>query len=50
MIEIPAPSMLVGYLDDDAATAASFTEHGYFKTSGLGYTFANGRFVYIARM
>jgi len=50
MLEIRAPSMLAGYFGDEAATAAAFTGDGYFRTGDLGYTLADGRFVYLARM
>ena len=50
MLEIRAPSMLMGYFRDEAATTAALTEDGYFKTGDLGYTLADGRFVYLARM
>ena len=50
MLEIRAPSMLMGYFADEAATAAALTEDGYFKTGDLGYTLPDGRFVYLARM
>lgn len=50
MLEIRAPSMLAGYFGDEAATAAALTDDGYFRTGDLGYTLADGRFVYLARM
>ena len=50
MLEIRAPSMLVGYFRDAAASAAALTDDGYFRTGDLGYTLADGRFVYLARM
>jgi fatty-acyl-CoA synthase len=50
MLEMRAPSMLMGYFGDEAATAAALTEDGYFKTGDLGYTLEDGRFVYLARM
>lgn len=50
MLEFRAPSLLMGYFRDEAATAAAFTSDGYFKSGDLGYTLADGRFVYLARM
>ncbi|MGZ5122523.1 MAG: AMP-binding protein, partial [Burkholderiales bacterium] len=50
MLEMRAPSMLMSYFGDEAATAAALSEDGYFKTGDLGYTVEDGRFVYLARM
>jgi fatty-acyl-CoA synthase len=49
-LEICAPSQLIGYLGDPEATRAALTEDGYFRTGDLGYTLADGRFVFQARM
>jgi fatty-acyl-CoA synthase len=48
-IEARGPSLMAGYADDPAATAAAFTDDGYLRTGDLGYT-APGGFVFLARM
>lgn len=49
-LEIYAPgSRMVGYLGDAAATAAAFTEDGWYRTGDLGHTTCDGGFVYVAR-
>lgn len=48
-IEAKGPSLMAGYADDPAATAAAFTEDGYLRTGDLGYTVPGG-FVFLARM
>jgi len=50
MIEIRSPWMLTEYFGNAEATREAFTEDGYFRTGDLGYTVADGRFVYQARM
>jgi malonyl-CoA/methylmalonyl-CoA synthetase len=35
-IEVRGPNVIDGYLDDPAATAAAFTEDGWFRTGDLG--------------
>ena len=49
-IEIHAPSRMVGYFGNDEATAAALTPDGFFRTGDLGYTEADGGFVYLARL
>lgn len=49
-IEIRAPSQMMGYLGDDRATQGTFTGDGFVRTGDLGYTLADGRFIYQARM
>jgi fatty-acyl-CoA synthase len=49
-LEIRAPSQLAEYFADPQATRAAFTDDGYFRTGDLGYTLADGRFIYQARM
>jgi fatty-acyl-CoA synthase len=49
-LEIRAPSQLLGYFGDAEATREAFTEDGFFRTGDLGYTLADGRFVFLARM
>jgi fatty-acyl-CoA synthase len=48
-IEAKGPSLMAGYADDAAATAAAFTDDGYLRTGDLGYTVPGG-FVFLARM
>ena len=49
-IEIKTPSIMLGYLDNEAATRKAFTEDGYFKTGDLGYTVSDTQFVFQTRM
>jgi fatty-acyl-CoA synthase len=48
-IEARGPSLMAGYADDAAATAAAFTEDRYLRTGDLGYTVPGG-FVFLARI
>lgn len=48
-IEAKGPSLMAGYADDPAATAAAFTDDGYLRTGDLGYTVPGG-FVFLARI
>ncbi len=48
-IEAKGPSLMAGYADDPAATAAAFTDDGFLRTGDLGYTVAGG-FVFLARV
>lgn len=49
-LEIKSPTLFCGYFNNPDATADAFTIDGYFKTGDLGYTRADGSFVYLARM
>ena len=50
-LEFVAPSSrMVEYLGDGEATRQALTEDGYFRSGDLGYTLADGRFVYLARI
>jgi fatty-acyl-CoA synthase len=50
-LEFVAPSSrMVGYFGDDEATRGALAEDGYFRSGDLGYTFADGRFVFLARI
>jgi fatty-acyl-CoA synthase len=49
-LEIRAPSCMVGYFGDEAATRAAFTDDGYLRTGDLGYSAGDGRFVFLARL
>jgi len=49
-LEFTGPSRMIGYFGDEAATRAAITGDGFFKSGDLGYTTADGRFVFLARM
>jgi fatty-acyl-CoA synthase len=49
-LEIKAPSCMVGYFGDEAATRAAFTDDGFLRTGDLGYSTADGGFVFLARL
>jgi fatty-acyl-CoA synthase len=49
-LEIKAPSCMVGYYGDEQATRAAFTDDGYVRTGDLGYSTADGGFVFLARL
>jgi fatty-acyl-CoA synthase len=49
-LEIKAPSVMVGYYGDEAATRAAFTDDGFLRTGDLGYSTAEGGFVFLARL
>jgi fatty-acyl-CoA synthase len=49
-LEFTAPSRMVGYFGDEAATRAALTADGFFRSGDLGYTAGDGRFVFLARM
>jgi fatty-acyl-CoA synthase len=48
-IEILTPSLMKGYLDNEAATKAAVDADGYFKTGDLGHTVNDRSFVFHAR-
>jgi fatty-acyl-CoA synthase len=49
-LQFTAPSRMVGYYGDEAATRAALTPDGFFRSGDLGYTTGDGRFVFLARM
>jgi len=49
-LQFTAPSRMVGYFGDEAATRAALTPDGFFRSGDLGYTTGDGRFVFLARM
>jgi fatty-acyl-CoA synthase len=49
-LEISAPTNFIGYLNNPQASADAYTADGFFRTGDLGYTRADGSFVYLARM
>lgn len=48
-IEVSAPSMFVGYLNDQESTNKVLTEDGFFKTGDVGYLRPDGSLVYQSR-
>lgn len=48
-IQLRGPSLTVGYLGNDAATAAAFTDDGFFRTGDLGVMTGARQFTYIGR-
>ena len=49
-LEIRAPSRMLGYFGDDAATKKAVDEDGFLRSGDLGYTEAAGGFVFLSRM
>lgn len=49
-IELKGPSLMAGYLDDEAATRAVLTEDGFLRTGDLGYATDDGGFIHLGRM
>ncbi len=50
-LEFVAPSSrMVEYLGDAEATRKALTDDGFFRSGDLGYTLADGRFIYLARI
>jgi fatty-acyl-CoA synthase len=49
-LQFTAPSRMVGYFGDEAATRAALTQDGFFRSGDLGHTTGDGRFVFLARM
>jgi len=49
-LEFLAPSRMVGYFENEKADRAATTNDGWFRSGDLGYTTADGRFVFIARL
>jgi fatty-acyl-CoA synthase len=49
-LELKAPSCMVGYFGDEAATRAAFTDDGFLRTGDLGYSTAENAFVFLARL
>jgi len=49
-LEFLVPSRMLGYFEDEEANRAAITDDGWFRSSDLGYTTADGRFVFIARL
>ena len=49
-LEFQVPSLMVGYFENDKANRDAFADDGWFRSSDLGYTSADGSFVFIARL
>lgn len=49
-LEIKAPSRMVGYYANPEATREAITEDGFYRTGDLGYTLADGRFIFQSRL
>jgi fatty-acyl-CoA synthase len=50
LLEIRGPSVMSGYLNQPEATAAAFTDDGWFRTGDIGYLVGDAnRFVFLAR-
>ena len=47
-IQVRGPNVMAGYLGDEAATAAAFTDDGYYRTGDLGRETEHG-FAFLAR-
>jgi fatty-acyl-CoA synthase len=43
-------SRMVGYQGNAEATLGAFTDDGYYRSGDLGYTLADGRFVFLTRL
>ncbi len=49
-IEFKGPSCMMGYYGNPEATAAAFTDDGFFKSGDLGYTVGEGDYVFLSRI
>ena len=49
-LEISAPSRMLGYFGDPAATQAALCEDGFMRTGDLGMLEADGGFTFVSRM
>lgn len=49
-LEIKAPSQMIGYFANPEATREAITDDGFYRTGDLGYTLADGRFIFQARL
>ena len=49
-LEVLGPSLMLGYLDDAAATEEALTDDGYLRTGDLAKMEPDGTFEYVARM
>ena len=49
-LEFKGPSCMMEYYGNPEATAAAFTVDGFFRSGDLGYTVAEGDYVFLSRM
>ena len=49
-LELKAPSCMMGYFGDEAATRAAFTADGYLRSGDIGYCTAENAFVFLTRL
>jgi len=49
-LEFDVPSRMAGYFENDKANRDATTDDGWFRSGDLGYTTADGRFVFMARL
>ncbi|SOY70411.1 AMP-binding protein [Cupriavidus taiwanensis] len=49
-LELLTPDVMLGYLDDAAATAAAFTDDGYLRTGDLACLNGDGGFTHLSRI
>lgn len=49
-IQFKGPSCMMGYYGNPEATAAAFTADGFFRSGDLGYTVADGDYVFLSRI
>jgi fatty-acyl-CoA synthase len=49
-LEFKGPSCMMSYYGNPEATAAAFTDDGFFKSGDLGYTVAEGDYVFLSRI
>lgn len=49
-LQFKGSSCMMEYFGNPEATAAAFTRDGFFKSGDLGYTVADGEFVFLSRM
>jgi fatty-acyl-CoA synthase len=49
-LQFKGTSCMMGYFGNAEATAAAFTKDGFFKSGDLGYTVADGEYVFLSRI
>ncbi len=49
-LQFKGSSCMMEYFGNPEATAAAFTRDGFFRSGDLGYTVADGEYVYLSRM
>ncbi|HTE14006.1 MAG TPA: AMP-binding protein, partial [Burkholderiales bacterium] len=49
-LEFRGSSCMMGYYGNPEATAAAFTDDGFFRSGDLGYTVAEGEYVFLSRI